>query len=230
MKCTVIIPAAGSGTRFGGETPKQFFTLRGRPLIAHAVERFLGETVVDRVIICGAPEHLSTLERFSAGRAWDRVAIIEGGDTRRDSVAAGVRAAGQTSVELVAVHDAVRPFFGASTFRAVLEAAAASGAALPALRITETIHRVEEGFVAETPDRNHYYSAQTPQCFRIELLREVLDRAIEEGYPATDEAGAVARYGHRVKIVTGDLTNIKITHPEDLQAAELNFDRWAMQI
>ncbi len=226
MRCSVIIPAAGSGTRFGGDVPKQFLPLRGRPLIAHAVERFLAEDVVDQVIICGSREHLSTLEAMRTERGWDYVAIIEGGATRRDSVAEGVRTATESSVEMVAVHDAVRPFFSSRTFLAVLEAAAASGAALPALPVTETLHRAEDGFVAETPDRSHFYSAQTPQCFRIALLKEVLDRAIEEGYPATDEAGAAARYGHRVKIVTGDVGNIKITHPDDFQAAEASLDRW----
>lgn len=230
MKCTVIIPAAGSGTRFGGETPKQFLTLRGRPLIAHAVERFLGETVVDRVIICGAREHLSALDRLNAGRAWDRVAIIEGGDTRRDSVAAGMSAVQESNAELVAVHDAVRPFFASETFRLLLEAASLHGAALPALPVTETIHRVEGEFVAETPERSHWYSAQTPQCFRVELLKDVLHRAIEDRYAATDEAGAAARYGHRVRIVRGDWMNIKITRPEDLLAAEENFDRWAAEL
>ena len=224
MKCSVIIPAAGSGTRFGGDTPKQFLELRGRPLISHAVERFLAESSVERVVICASPEGLARLEGISS--AWDRVSVVEGGATRRDSVAAGLRALEGPATGLVAVHDAVRPYFSSRTFQAVLEAASESGAALPAMPLTETIHRVEAGFVAETPDRTHWYGAQTPQCFRTQLLKDVLDRAIADGYAATDEAGAAARYGHRVRIVPGDAMNIKITRPEDLLIAEATFDRW----
>lgn len=230
MKCSVVIPAAGSGTRFGSETPKQFLLLRGRPLIAHAVERFLNQAAVDRVVICGARAQLGRLEELKGDRGWERVLIVEGGDSRRDSVAAGVRAVQESNAELVAVHDAVRPFFGSETFRLLLEAASLDGAALPALPVTETIHRVEGELVAETPDRSHWYSAQTPQCFRIELLKDLLDRAIEDGYAATDEAGAAARYGHRVRIVRGDWMNVKITRPEDLLAAEANFDRWEAEL
>ena len=223
MRCSVIIPAAGSGTRFGGDTPKQFLELRGRALIVHAVERFLAESSVERIVVCGSPEGVARLEALSAG--WDRVNIVEGGATRRDSVAAGLRSVG-SAADLVAVHDAVRPYFSSRTFQAVLEAASESGAALPAMPVTETIHRAEAGFIAETPDRTHWYGAQTPQCFRAGLLKDVLDRAIADGYAATDEAGAAARYGHRVRIVPGDAMNIKITRALDLLIAEATFDRW----
>jgi 2-C-methyl-D-erythritol 4-phosphate cytidylyltransferase len=221
MRCTVIIPAAGSGARFGGELPKQYLPLRGRPVIAHTIERFLRETVVERVIVCAAEEHLQTVRSL----ALPRTEVVQGGATRRDSVLAGLRAAGDAGI--VAVHDSVRPFFRSTTFHALLAAAAEVGAAIPVLPVSETIHRVVDGAVVDTPERSELFGAQTPQCFRVEILSDALERAVRENYAATDEAGAAVRCGYAVRVIPGDVGNVKITQPDDLRAAEANFDRWS---
>jgi 2-C-methyl-D-erythritol 4-phosphate cytidylyltransferase len=221
MRCTVIIPAAGSGARFGADLPKQYLALRGRPVIAHTIERFLRESVVDRVIVCAAGEHLETVRALGL----PRTEVVPGGASRRDSVRAGLEAAGDA--ELVAVHDSVRPFFRSTTFHALLAAAAEFGAAIPVLPVSETIHRVLEGAIVETPERSELFAAQTPQCFRLALLRDALDRAVREHYAATDEAGAAIRCGYAVRVIPGDVGNVKITQPDDLRAAEANFDSWS---
>ena len=227
MDCVVIIPAAGSGSRFGSDVPKQFLPLRGQPLIAYAIEKFLREPSVKRVVICVAQERRSEFERTVVTRGWKIVDVVPGGASRQDSVFRGLVAASSGSAELVAVHDAVRPFFTIATFRNVLAAAAEFGAALPALPINETIHRVVDNFIIETADRSEWMGAQTPQCFRLKVLQEILDRARVDKIEATDEAGLAAHYGHRVRVVPGDPQNLKITRPPDLHAAEANFEEWS---
>lgn len=227
--CVVIIPAAGSGSRFGGSTPKQYVMLRGRPLISYAIEKFLREESVQRIVICVSQDYRSEFERLVVASGWRSVDVVLGGKTRQDSVYRGLVAASSGSPRLVAVHDAVRPFFTVATFREVLAAAERFGAALPALPVTETIHRVVDQFVVETAERDQWMGAQTPQAFRTSLLQEVMDRARAEKWEATDEAGLAARCGHEVRVVEGDPQNIKITRLPDLQSAEVNFDQWAKQ-
>ena len=222
----VIIPAAGTGSRFGGDTPKQFLPLRGRPLITYSIEKFLREDVVKRLIICVAAERRTEFERMVVSSGWRSVDVVIGGATRQESVFRGMVAASSGQADLVAVHDAVRPFFSTDTFRKVLEAAERFGAALPALPVSDSIHRVVDEYIVETAERTQWLAAQTPQCFRMSLLQEILDRAREGRFEATDEAGLAVKYGHRVRVVQGDPENLKITRPSDLQLADANFDQW----
>lgn len=227
MRCTVIIPAAGSGSRFGGETPKQYLPLRGRPLIACTIDRFVAEEAVESVIVCAADPWIPFVLDLVEQSGWKNVQTILGGASRRDSVMNGIKAAEISGADLVAVHDAVRPFVRSATFRVLLQNAQQHGAALPAIPVVDTIHRVRDDVIVETPTRPGLFQAQTPQCFRLSLLKEALQRAIDEEYAATDEAAAVARLGTRVHVVVGDLTNVKITHASDLEAAETNFEAWS---
>ena len=220
----VIIPAAGFGTRFGGEIPKQFLSLAGKPILQHVVERFLAHPDVTRVVVPVAEQLLPVVAQNVA----DRVQFVAGGATRQESVTKGLRAAGE-GYDLVAVHDAVRPFFADATFRKVLEAAAEFGAALPALPLPDTIHTIRGDEIDLTLDRSALVGAQTPQCFRYSVLRDVLDRAEKDEEAGTDEAGLAVRYGARVKIVPGDSMNFKITRPEDLALAETIYERWSGQ-
>jgi 2-C-methyl-D-erythritol 4-phosphate cytidylyltransferase len=217
----VIIPAAGSGTRFGGDIPKQFQPLAGKPILQHVVERFLLHDDVSQILVA-VTEQLLTVVAQGLG---DRVRFVSGGDTRQESVINAFRAAGD-QYDIVAVHDAVRPFFSDETVRAVLAAAAEFGAALPALNVADTIHTTREGFVDLTLDRSSFVLAQTPQCFRYAVLREILERAEREGIEGTDEAGLAAQFGVKVKVVPGDSANFKITRPDDLAMAEALVARW----
>jgi 2-C-methyl-D-erythritol 4-phosphate cytidylyltransferase len=220
-RVVVIVPAAGSGSRFGGDIPKQFRTLGGRPLVQRVVERFLFDEGVARVVVPVAEVLLAAVKQ-SGG---DRVMFVAGGETRLQSVTRGLEHVGE-DVDVVAVHDAVRPFFAYETLHAVVAAAREYGAALPVLPVPDTIHVIENDVIKSTPDRSNLAAAQTPQAFRIEVLRDVLARAAQEGGDATDEAGLAARYGYTVRAVKGDSMNFKITRPEDLVMAERVIAEW----
>jgi 2-C-methyl-D-erythritol 4-phosphate cytidylyltransferase len=218
----VIIPAAGAGTRFGGDIPKQFQPLAGKPILQHVVERLILHEDVQRVMVAVSEQLLAVVEKG----AGERVRFTAGGASRQQSVINAFRAAG-SDFDLVAVHDAVRPFFADATFRAVLAVADATGAALPGVRVPDTIHTVADDFVDLTLDRNSFILAQTPQCFRYEVLRDVLDRAERDGDQGTDEAGLAAKYGVKVRVLPGDSMNFKITRPDDLAMAEAFYAKFA---
>jgi 2-C-methyl-D-erythritol 4-phosphate cytidylyltransferase len=226
MKCTVIIPAAGSGSRFGAETPKQFLPLRGRPLISWAVERFIGEPDVIRIVIPTLEAFRPTLEELCEAHLWKKVELLTGGATRYESVARGLDAAG-SDAEIVAVHDAVRPFFARATFQRLLALASEIGAAIPAVPLRETVHVVADGVLAETLERDSLRAAQTPQCFRYDVLREAFARSRADSFVPTDEAGLVAELGFPVAVVEGDHMNVKVTTPDDLRWLEANYEHWS---
>ena len=217
----VIIPAAGSGTRFGGDVPKQFQPLGGKPLVQRVVERFLFDPIVTRVIV-PVMEKLVDAVKSSPG---ERVTFVAGGDTRLQSVTRGLEASGG-DFDLIAIHDAVRPFFSLDTFHATLDAAREHGAAFPGISLPDTVHQIANEAIAKTLDRSVLVAAQTPQCFRADVLREILARAAREDADATDEAGLAAKYGHHVHLVRGDSMNFKITRPEDLVMAERIYTEW----
>ena len=220
MTIAVIIPAAGTGTRFGGQLPKQFHPLAGKPLIQHVIERFLLDENVTRVIVPVAEMLLGSVKNS------ERVVWVAGGATRQQSVIRGL--AETRDAELIAVHDAARPLFSEATFHAVVAATREFGAALPVVPVTDTIHAMsDDATVRETLDRSMLAAAQTPQCFRADILRDILVRAQLEGIEGTDEAGLAARFGYTVQAVAGDPRNLKITVPEDLVIAESYLQQWS---
>ena len=221
MRVLVIIPAGGTGSRFGAPIPKQFHPLAGKPMLQHVIERFLPDENVVKIIVPVVEAALPGVDRSPL----DRVQFVAGGTTRLQSVTRAFEAA-TGEYELVGIHDAVRPFFRMTTFHAVLAAAQETGAAFPSIAVTDTIHVLENGVIRSTPDRTTLVAAQTPQCFRAEVLRDVLQRATAAGDDGTDEAGLAARYGYTVKAVPGDATNVKITKADDLALAEAHFDEW----
>lgn len=222
MSLVVIIPAGGTGSRFGGPLPKQFVSLAGQPLILHVIERFLTEENVARVIV-PVPEKLLGQMKNTA-----RVMFVGGGATRQESVVRGLAEAGDA--ELIAVHDAARPLFSSAMLQSVVAAAQEVGAALPVIPVNDTIHVMnEDATVAQTLERSMLGAAQTPQCFRAEILRDILDRAQREGIEGTDEAGLAVRFGYSVRGIPGDPRNLKITVPEDLELAESYLRQWSAQ-
>jgi len=226
MRCAVIIPAAGSGTRFGSETPKQFLPLGGRPLIAHTIGKFHGMSTVERIVVRVSAEQLGIVQETVDKFCWGNVMLVRGGYSRQESVLRGAESlsrGGLGDESLVAAHDAVRPFVTGELVARLLAALDGADGSIPATMPTDTIHRTDGGIVVETPDRSLLAAAQTPQCFRLGVLRESLARAVGEGWPATDEAAAVARCGYRVRVVEGDPRNIKITRPADFEAAAREF-------
>ncbi|UCE87949.1 MAG: 2-C-methyl-D-erythritol 4-phosphate cytidylyltransferase [Deltaproteobacteria bacterium] len=221
MTVAALVLAAGRGERLGDSVPKAYLPLAGTPLVVRALEAMAASPDVDRVTPVVAE---ADLERFAAlAPALRRVPKLTdpvlGGAERQDSVKCGLAALGE-AVGWVAVHDAARPLVEPDAVSRVVRAAREHGAALLALPVADTIKRVADGVVVETPPREAFWAAQTPQVFRAELLREAIAKAEAEGLRATDDAALVERLGVRVRVVRGDPSNLKITHREDLAAAE----------
>jgi 2-C-methyl-D-erythritol 4-phosphate cytidylyltransferase len=219
METAVLVLAAGRGERLGGTTPKGLVRLRGRTLLERSVRAMLAVEAVglvqpvvpDAVLAAGTDLGLPEDARVACA--------IPGGAERQDSVALGLEAL-PASVAWVAVHDAARCLVAPGDVSRVIAAARADGAALLAVPAHDTIKRVRDGRVIETPPRHECWAAQTPQVFRADLLREALAKARAEGVVGTDDAQLVERLGVAVRVVEGSARNLKITRPEDLLLAE----------
>lgn len=213
-----IVVAAGRAARFGGATPKQFRDLAGRPVLEHAVRALAERPAVSGVVVVLPADDVSG-PRAARVRAWPGVrAVVAGGATRAESVAHGVAAGGPSRFLLV--HDAARPLASPALVEAVIAGTRTHGAAVPLLPLDDTVKRVDEaGFVSATLDRQFLRRAQTPQGFRRDWIESALARARREGRPHTDESSALEADGRRVAAVPGEPSNIKITTPDDLEAA-----------
>jgi 2-C-methyl-D-erythritol 4-phosphate cytidylyltransferase len=215
----VLIPAGGIGARLGRRTPKQFLALGGGSILAATVAHFARHPAVCAIVVAAPAAHVNR-----AGLALRRVGrrgvitVVAGGPTRQESVWLALQAA-PGDVDLVIVHDAVRPFITRRLIDAVVGAARRSGAAVCALPLSETVKRVRGDEVETTIDRSGLWTVQTPQVFRADLLREAHEKARRDGVVGTDDAALVERLGHPVKVVGGLPENLKITTPEDLRRA-----------
>jgi len=218
----VVIPAAGKSERFGGREKKPFVPLDGRAVWQRTAELFWTRQDVTKVYLVVSPaDRESFRSRFGHVIAFANAEVVDGGAERFESVAnALARVPGD--VDLVAVHDAVRPLVTPAQIDAVFAAAAARGAAMLAIPVADTLKRVEPGtdWVAETIPRAGLWQAQTPQVFRRQLLVEAYAGRGRFGAAITDDAQLVEAAGHPVHVVPGSLTNFKITSPEDLELAE----------
>ncbi|MCQ8241448.1 2-C-methyl-D-erythritol 4-phosphate cytidylyltransferase [Rhizosaccharibacter radicis] len=215
MRVAAILLAAGVGRRFGGAQPKQFISLGARPVIRHAAEALIPhvgllQPVGDAAMLADA---LTGLEHLP---------VVPGGDTRQDSVRAGLDALDalpeDRKPDLVLVHDGARPYLPEAVIRAVLEALASHPGAIPAVRVADTLKRGQNGVIAETVPRADLYRAQTPQGFHFALLRDLHRKAA--GTDLTDDALLLERAGHAVALVPGSDDNIKLTFEEDLVRLE----------
>jgi len=214
----VVIPAGGVGARLGRRTPKQFLTLAGAPILVATVRHFARHPRVNGIVVAAPASHVEHARRVLGRLRGASIAVVVGGDTRQESVSRGL-AVVSADTKLVVVHDAVRPFITASLIDAVLVAAGATGAAICAVPIAETVKRVSNGAVTGTLDRSELVAVQTPQAFRVDLLREAHDKARRDGVTGTDDAMLVERLGQEVHVVPGLAENIKITTPVDLRRA-----------
>ncbi len=209
-----LLVMAGSGTRFGGSVPKVQVELGGEPLWrvgARTLAGVPGCVGLVLVVAAGAEEAVR-----SAAAPLPGVRVVRGGPRRQDSVRLGL-AALPAEARVVAVHDAARPLVAAGHAAAVVEAADRHGAALLAVPARDTVKRVDAaGRVTATLDRSELWLAQTPQCFRVELLRAAHAAAERDGVDVTDDAALVERGGGEVRVVRGDPWNLKVTEPDDL--------------
>ena len=219
-RVVAIIPAGGRGRRMGGETPKQYLPLAGRPLLWRTLSCFEASLWVEAVILVLRPEDMEYCQRqiVAPGGFRKLRCLTPGGRERSESVAAGLQAT-LPEDEIVVVHDAVRPFLSQDLLAGVIQSAAAHGAAIAAVPARDTIKQVGAGRVLQTPERASLWSAQTPQAFRRDLLLRAYRSRPVDG-EATDDAMLVERLGCEVRVVRGDDSNLKITTSQDLAWAE----------
>jgi 2-C-methyl-D-erythritol 4-phosphate cytidylyltransferase/2-C-methyl-D-erythritol 2,4-cyclodiphosphate synthase len=212
---SAIIAAGGRGSRFGSDRPKQVLLLGGRPILHHSVAAFLDSHCVTELVVALPPD-LRAAPPDYLRHAAKPLAIVDGGSRRQDSVA-NAFALVASRADVVVIHDAARPLVSESIIRRTIEAAAATGAAIAAVRAHDTVKRGDAaGRIVETLRRDEIYLAQTPQAFRADVLRD----ALAIGGEATDEASLAERAGHPVQLVEDDRRNLKITTPDDLDMAE----------
>lgn len=231
MKVSVILPAAGLGTRMGrekaGTSRKQFMLLNGAPILVHTIRKFLRCPSVTEIVVALRPEDFEWargLIKNDLGKSEHTtkiVRLVEGGDSRQQSVENAL-ASLASDVTLVAVHDAVRPFIDPELVEKTIAEAAKSGAAIVGIVPVDTVKRVHKNKIRDTLNREHLALAQTPQVFRFDLLKRAFEAAQRDNFTGTDESSLVERLDEvEVSVVQGSARNIKITRPADMDLARL---------
>lgn len=217
-KLAVVIVAAGQSTRMG--QAKQWISLAGIPVIGHTLCAMEQTPCVEAIVAVVRGVDVLPVQKLCRQLGITKItAVVEGGDTRQQSVAAGV-AVLPPEYGYVAIHDGARPFASADLTERVFHRAAQTGAAAAAVRVKDTIKIADEqGWVQRTPDRRTLWSVQTPQIFRRDLYEDALQAAGKQGWDVTDDCQLMERAGHPVALCEGDYRNIKITTPEDIPAA-----------
>ena len=217
----LIIPAAGSGQRLGTGTPKPYLTIAGKTILEHTLLRFRPLPALSEVVISTSRDKIKeTLSIAAKVFDRDRFTVVEGGSERQHSIMNALNSLSGAS-EMVAVHDAVRPFIETETISLCVDLAIKKGAAIVAVPAKDTIKVTDsDQRILNTPDRSYLWQAQTPQIFKKSLLVDAYQKAIEEGFVGTDDASLVENLGHEVYVLEGARENFKITYPLDLKLAE----------
>jgi len=221
MNAAVIV-AAGKGTRMGPDVDKLFLEVAGRPVVAHTWQRFNDAACIDEIILVvrdGMQPAFAELAQQCGFKKPHRFAV--GGKERQDSVWNGLQALAASS-EIVAIQDGARPCTSEALIEATIAAARETGAAVAAMPVTDTIKESSDGRFAErTPDRSKLWAVQTPQTFRVEVIRRALAEVRQRGLLVTDDTAACELIGQSVRLVTGKVPNPKVTVPADLAYIEL---------
>jgi 2-C-methyl-D-erythritol 4-phosphate cytidylyltransferase len=216
-----IIVGAGEGKRMSGRGRKQFVKIGGRPIFAYTVEIFENSPAVDHIVLVVPRDSVSfareeIVEECGFKKVHD---VVYGGETRQQSVYNGLRVL-KDKTGWVLIHDAVRPLVTEILIQRVLDAAHKAGAAITGVPARDTVKQVESGQIVGTLDRRLLWLAQTPQCFRYDLITGAHRKAADERFEATDDASLLEKYGTRVSVAVGSYSNLKITSPEDIPIFE----------
>jgi 2-C-methyl-D-erythritol 4-phosphate cytidylyltransferase len=218
-----IIVAAGQGTRMGGRVNKPYLLLDGVPILRHTLETFIGSGLFEEIILVVAASEMAYCRHqiLDGLKRKLTIRLIPGGRERQASVFNGLEASSGQDDDAVLIHDGVRPFVSVDDLVRCLEAVKRHGACIAGVPASDTLKAVEaDGRISQTLPRETIWQAQTPQGFRLGIIREAHRRARDDAFVGTDDAQLVERLGHAVTIVPGNRVNIKITTPEDLPLAE----------
>ena len=218
MLASAIIPAAGSGKRFGEK--KQFKEINGKPLIYYTLAPFFESTVIDDIVVPvqknDMDEVASIIDSITMKK---KVNIIEGGNTRQDSIHNALSQINNRT-HFVCVHDAARPFITKGLIEKVIRSLKDYDAAIVGYKSTDTLKKVSNGEISSTIDRDKIWCVQTPQAFLKEAIINAYDLAKKQSFQGTDDSSLLERAGYRVKIINDSSTNFKITTNEDWIIAE----------
>ncbi|NLA25943.1 MAG: 2-C-methyl-D-erythritol 4-phosphate cytidylyltransferase [Firmicutes bacterium] len=217
MKVAALIAASGQGQRMGGEIKKQYLMLEGIPILARSLDFFVRHRAVSQIIVVVPPGDRGfardTVKPFCS---LEKITFVEGGKRRQDSVLHGLQEI-SSGMEMVSIHDGVRPFLSSGLFEELLKAASKWGAAVPVIPVTDTLKEISiSGMINRTISRENVRHVQTPQVFRRDLIIEAYRKAQILGIEATDDAYLLELLGEKICAVAGSPANIKITHPLDL--------------
>jgi 2-C-methyl-D-erythritol 4-phosphate cytidylyltransferase len=218
----VVIAAAGTGSRMKSRINKQYMLLNSRPILSYSLDVFEKYEAVDEIVIVARPRETEYCEKEIVKKfGYHKVKkVIPGGKQRQDSVWAGLLQLNQDT-DYVAVHDGARPLLTSGLLDDLVKEAEEWGAAIPGIYVKDTLKMVDrDGFVGNTLDRSSTVFIQTPQVFRFKEIYQAYAMALEEGFTSTDDAALFEKYIGRVKVVSGNYNNLKITTPEDLIIAE----------
>ena len=220
MKTLAIIVAGGSGTRFGAQLPKQFLELKGRPILMHTIEAFghCGDCSFDIVVTLPA-DQMDLWQQLCHKYGFDLPhRVVPGGETRWHSVKNALDSILDINdVDIIAVHDGVRPLVTVELIGRTIETARRDGAAIPVVTLNDSVRQVK-GEISHALDRSTLRAVQTPQAFDARLLHDAYSLPYQPTF--TDDASVVECAGHLVTLVEGDPHNLKITRPMDLALAE----------
>lgn len=217
----LIVPAAGSGSRLNQDTPKPYIVLAGKPILEHTLRRFLFQKELSQIIVATSAEYVKAArDILNIVPEEIDVAVIEGGEERQHSIFNALQVT--RSVDLVMIHDAVRPFVTPEQIKTCCSVAEEAGAAVLGIPARDTVKRIDQNrFIRETPPRKYLWQTQTPQVFKKEILMKAYQKAFGDQFVGTDDSSLVERLGVDVKMVEGDRSNFKITYPLDLKIAKI---------
>lgn len=222
MQSCVLIPAGGSGKRFGSQIPKQFLKINEKEIIVYALEVFQYSDEINSIVIASHQEWIDYLFNLKDKYLLSKVKeIIPGGVERQDSVRNALETETARQSDIILVHDAVRPFVSSSLIKQLLKAAIESDAAVPAVVPKNTIKSSEANYTLNTLDRNTLREIHTPQVFKRKILENAFINAYQINYFGTDSSSLLELMGIKSKIVESYYENIKITTPFDIELAKL---------
>jgi len=230
--CAAVIVAAGSGRRIGGPRPKQFLAIGGKTILRHCLEVFLGLDELKQIVVVLPADRVDEFRSSVHPSGAGRVTVIAGGQTRQESVLNGLKALDEEAIQVVAIHDAVRPLVGTELVRETLRVAATeSCGAIACAPVQDTVKRAavnaENPEVETTVARKNLWLAQTPQSFPLKMILEAHHSALEQGYSGTDDSALLERLGLPVRIVASDSGNIKVTTLSDVPYLEYQLKQQA---
>ncbi len=220
MSIGVVIPAAGQGKRMKSNIKKQFMELLGRPVLAHTLSVFINNTKIDQIIIVVNVDEIDYCKKNIINKFSDsRVKIIAGGESRRESVFAGLKALSPV-IDYVIIHDGARPLLTQDLLNKVIKSLKIHSAITVGTSLKDTVKRIDkQQIVQDTPERSSLMAIQTPQAFLYDIIMEAHQNVPKE-QPVTDDASLLEYIGKEIKIIEGSYENIKITTPLDLVIAE----------